>query len=207
MLIHRFYNELTELETNHIFCGEEVAGHYNILVIGTFNPSNESFPVNTNNAQWFYGRTEKNKFWYYFPQSLTGGSLHPKDGEQNIPTVWRTYCLQNRVIIIDLLKTIDQAPVLTNQKDRELDIRIHENLDNVSYFDVAAAFTGITFNKVIYSLAWSDERNLPKLVRIRDIVNNQLRAQGSINIPAQVIYCKAPWRNDSYDSWNNGINS
>lgn len=52
---HKFIEELNILETNGIFCGVPVKGSYRLLIIGTFNPDENSC-VKANNAEWFYGR-------------------------------------------------------------------------------------------------------------------------------------------------------
>ena len=205
MLIHRFINELSDIEQYKQFCGSEIPQNSSILIIGTFNANYQSYPVPSNNAEWFYGRTDKNKFWRYFPESLTGNSLHPQDGNTGGVVSWKQYCLTKRVVIIDMLKSIDNDQVLTSQKDRELDIRILPDLSNVSIFDIESAFHGITFEKVVYSLKWSDARNLPKLVEIRNDINSALIEQGTVRSMSQIKYCTAPWRNDAGPSWNNAL--
>lgn len=206
MLTHRFLENLLSLEQNQTFCGREVVGENRVLIIGTFNPNDESFPHPTNTAEWFYGRTSKNKFWHYFPTCLTNRSLHPNFVDNVGPDNWKDYCRDERVVIIDMIKIIDHQDLLTNQKDRELESRILQDLSNVQYFQIEQAFSNSTFEKVLYSLEWSDARNLPKLVRIRDLINTQLIRQGTINTYQQIKYCKAPWRNDSLISWQNAIN-
>jgi hypothetical protein len=206
MLTHRFINELTSLERDKIFCGQDIVGSQRVLIIGTFNPNNEAFPDPTNNAQWFYGRTLKNKFWYYFPKALTNQSLHPTTGHTGRVESWKEYCVHNGVVIIDMIKSIDHQEILTSQKDGELERRILPDLSNVQYFQVEQAFRNTTFDKVLYSLAWSDKRNLPNMVRIRDLINRQLIIQHTINNINQIKYCKAPWRNDALLSWQTALN-
>lgn len=60
-LYHRFISELNDLEQNQRFCGREITQQNNFLVIGTFNPDNNSC-LRTNDASWFYGR-KRNYFW------------------------------------------------------------------------------------------------------------------------------------------------
>lgn len=206
MLTHRFINELLDLEQNQTFCGQDIVGANRILIIGTFNPDDEAFPDPSNNAQWFYGRTNKNKFWHYFPTSLTNESLHPNTENYGGVESWKEYCIQQRVVIIDMIKTINHPEIITSQKDGELERRILQDLTNIQYFQVEQAFSNSRFDKVLYSLAWTDKRNLPNLVRIRDIINRQLIDQGTINSLDQIKYCKAPWRNDSLISWQNALN-
>ncbi len=38
---HKFLDELEELEQNQTFCGAPVAKSSRLLIVGTFNPSNE----------------------------------------------------------------------------------------------------------------------------------------------------------------------
>lgn len=205
MITHRFREELIRLEREKIFCNRNIELNNRVLVIGTFNPDNQSYPVESNNAEWFYGRIEKNKFWRYFPLALTGNSLHPLDGNNGGAFSWKEYCTTNRVVIIDMLKSIDHDLVLTSQKDGELEFRISEDLSNVSIFNIVEAFHGVTFEKVLYSLKWSDARNLPKLVEIRDGINRALLEIGVIRKMSQIKYCTAPWRNDAGPSWNNAL--
>lgn len=206
MINHRFYNELLNLERTQVFCGERLSGHYSLLIIGTFNPDDNSV-VCGNNAEWFYGRTEDNYFWRYLPQAHTGKSLHPIDGHLGGAASWRQYCLGNRVVIIDMIKQIDHPIPLPNFKDRSLNERISPKLQNVSVFDVVAAFDNITFSKVIYSLKWTDARNIPNLVSIRDKLNSKLVRQGSIRGGYDSFrYCKAPWYKNAYQPWYDAIN-
>ncbi len=205
MITHRFREELIRLEREKIFCNRNIELSNCVLVIGTFNPDYQSYPVESNNAEWFYGRTEKNKFWRYFPSALTGNSLHPQDDTIGGALSWKQYCVTNRVVIIDMLKSIDHDLVLTSQKDGELEFRISEDLSNVSIFNIAEAFHGVTFEKVLYSLKWSDARNLPKLVEIRNGINRKLLEIGVIRNMSQIKYCTAPWRNDAGPSWNNAL--
>jgi hypothetical protein len=206
MLTHRFIDELLTLERDQTFCGQDIVGENRVLIIGTFNPSDEAYPDPTNNAEWFYGRTSKNKFWHYFPNSLTNESLHPSREQNGGVESWKEYCRQQRVVIIDMIKTINHPEIITSQKDGELERRILPDLSNVDYFQIEQAFSNCTFDNVLYSLAWSDKRNLPKMVRIRDLINEQLIRQNTINSLNQIKYCKAPWRNDSLISWQNALN-
>jgi hypothetical protein len=207
MLTHRFIDTLVDLEKNQLFLGNRIIDkHLKVLVIGTFNPDFESYPDPSNNAAWFYGRTQKNKFWHYFPMALSRESLHPAYGWSGNTDSWKQYCNDNGVVIIDMLKAINNVENLTSQKDSELEYRIKPDLSNVEFFKVSDAFKSCTFEKVLYSLAWSDARNLPKLVKIRETINTQLLRQGTIKSLKQIRYCKAPWRNDSGSSWDDAIN-
>ncbi|WP_412560541.1 hypothetical protein [Winogradskyella sp. MIT101101] len=202
-LIHKFRNELIDIEENQNFCGEKIKQKSNILIIGTFNPDNQSC-VGQNNASWFYGRNQS-KFWRYFPNALTGNSLHPNDGIENVPEVWKSYCLKNGIVIIDLIKTINKAEILENFSDREVEHRISEDLSNTDYFDVKKAFKNINFERVVYSLRWTDNQ-IQKMRRIKNLVNQELIEIGSIQNLNQIKYCNTPSRNDAQNSWNEGVN-
>ena len=205
MLTHRFITELNNLEETSSFCDKGITGQNRVLVIGTFNPDNASYPDPSNDAEWFYGRTAKNKFWHYFPLALTGVSLHPSLGHRGRKDAWIKYCNENKVVIIDMIKSISHSELLTSQKDSELERRINPDLSNVNFFQVSKAFRQSTFDKVIYSLAWTEARKLPALVAIRDRINGQLQRQGTIQDMKQIRYCKAPWRNDAWSSWEEGL--
>lgn len=202
-ILHRYLNELESIEQNRIFCAKPINAKSNILIIGTFNPSDLSCQK-PNNAQWFYGRNQS-KFWRYFPTALTGQSLHPTDNHIGYPHTWKQYCLDNRVVIIDLIKTININDILPNFGDREVECKINHERTNTVHFDITSAFNGITFNKVLYSLTWSDNK-IQRLRHIRDIVNQSLLDNRCINNIQQIKYCLTPSRNDAYQSWNVAIN-
>lgn len=202
-IIHRYENELTALETDRVFCGELLQGNYNLLIIGTFNPNDESC-VKTNNATWFYGR-KQSKFWRYLPQALGQGSLHESDGNFDLPTVWRNYCVENRIVIIDLVKRIETDNILDDFGDDKVNTPIQADLGNVSPFNISAAFQGVSFNRVVYSLLWSDPR-IDRLIHIRNNTNQALLETRCIANLSQIKYAKTPSRNDTFDSWNNAIN-
>jgi hypothetical protein len=203
-IIHKFYEELVQLEENHFFCGKALNTNSNILIIGTFNPSNSSCQK-TNNAEWFYGR-KQSKFWRYLPSALTGESLHINDNPNVNVEIWKQYCLNNKIVIIDLIKLINSNELLPNFGDREVEMKIEVNLSNTNYFNISDAFKDIKFNKVIYSLNWSD-KNIYKLKEIRDIINQELIQNGCINNAQQIKYCKTPSRNDAYQSWYDALNN
>lgn len=202
-IVHRFLNELEELETNQTFCGHELHLDSNILIIGTFNPDNKSCEKH-NSATWFYGRRQS-KFWRYFPTALTGSSLHLNDIEGEHPKIWQDYCVKNRVVIIDLIKKINTGDILSDFGDKNVECKINFDLSNTEYQDIGRSFQGIKFNKVVYSLAWSDT-TIKRLKRIRDITNNSLMQNGCIQNINQIKYCLTPSRNNAGGSWNAAIN-
>lgn len=173
------------------------------MIVGTFNPSDESCEK-PNSAQWFYGRRQS-KFWRYLPTALTGQSLHPIDNPAGTPESWKQYCIGNKIVIIDLIKTININDILPNFGDREVECKINYDLTNTTRFDIRNAFNGITFNKVLYSLTWSDNK-IQRLRQIRNLINKSLLENGCINDISQIKYCLTPSRNDAYQSWYDAIN-
>jgi hypothetical protein len=201
-ITHRFIEDLLLLENSKTFCGNPVQGHYNILIIGTFNPNDEGH-VGGNAATWFYGRNQ-NKFWRYLPMALTNENLHPDQGV-NFPAIWKQYCFDHNIIIIDMIKNIHSNIPLENFSDREVNARINENLNNVDVFNIREAFKGITFDKVLYSLLWSDQTIL-SLIAIRNMINQSLLDTGCIQNINQIRFVKSPSRNDAAENWFDAIN-
>lgn len=203
-IVHKFINDLIELEERQSFCGSPIQRESNILFVGTFNPSDDSC-IPQNDATWFYGRN-RNKFWKYMPCALTGESLHPSDREIDTPQIWKDYCVNNKLVIIDLIKCIDVNDILLNFGDREVDSKINLDISNVDRFKAKIAFDGIQFKKVIYSLAWTD-RNIHHLTFLRDKLNCELVQLGCINDFNQIHYCLSPSinRGGAFESWFNAI--
>ena len=200
---HRYIDQLINIEQNRIFCDNPIVEESNILIIGTFNPSDASCEKE-NIATWFYGRNQS-KFWRYFPTALTGNSLHPNDGNNGHPQIWKDFCIENNIVIIDLVKSINVNDMLPNFGDRAVECKINHDLTNTEYFNIDLAFNGITFDKVLYSLTWTDNY-IPRLKRIRDIINASLLQNNCIHNVHQIKYCLTPSRNDAGPSWNNAVN-
>ncbi len=92
----------------------------NTLFIGTFNP--EWNECENNNAQWFYGRTQRNEFWYILPKifgedSLLGGNR----------LIWIEFCRRKNIAVTDILTSIDadvnvlaQREIVCKFKDDEI---------------------------------------------------------------------------------------
>ena len=205
-ITHKFINDLNEVEENQSFCGEAIDKKSKILFVGTFNPDSESC-MKENNATWFYGRNQ-NKFWRYMPNALTRNSLHGLDGNFNLPQDWKDYCVTNKLVIIDLVKSIEVDDVLENFGDRQVDCKINHTLTNVSAFEPQRAFHNIKFDKVVYSLTWADNQ-VQRLRQMRDTLNTNLLEMGVVNHENQIRYCLTPSRNDqsTIDSWSNAINN
>lgn len=202
-IIHRYIDELEAIEQQRIFCDAPINATSNILIIGTFNPSNESCKKD-NIAQWFYGRNQS-KFWRYFPTALVGQSFHPLDHHVGYPQTWKQFCIETKSVIIDMVKSIDINDILQNFGDRELESKVNHDLTNTNYFDITAAFQGITFKKILYSLTWSDNK-IQQLRQIRNAINQSLISNGCIQDLSQIKYCLTPSRNDAYQSWHDAIN-
>lgn len=204
-ITHKFIDELEEIELNQIFCNQPIEKNSKILVIGTFNPSKDSCRK-TNNALWFYGR---NNFWRCFPRALGDDSLHIDDNDEQLPLpqTWKDYCLKNKIVIIDMIKEIKTDEILQSFKDRELESNIAEDLSNVSIFNIEEAFKGVKFEKVIYSLKFSDNY-IKRLKKIKERINEHLLNNNCIQNFDQIKYCKSPSRNyhNLQESWTNAIN-
>jgi hypothetical protein len=203
-IIHRYIEDFNLLENNQLFCGATVNPTSKFLIIGTFNPDENSC-IKTNNAQWFYGR-KKNNLWRFLPQAMGIASLHLTDRPNVTVDDWKQFCIDQRVVFIDLIKRIETEDPLPDFGDNEVEARINDDLTNARRFDVTSAFTGITFERVIYSLSWSDKK-IKKLKKIRDLVNNSLIENGCIHDMQQIKYPNSPSRNDSFNDWNDAVNN
>jgi hypothetical protein len=203
-IIHRYIDELNELENNKTFCGEQLNQSCRFLIIGTFNPDANSC-TKTNNAEWFYGR-KKNNLWRFLPRALSLESLHLSDKPDVSITEWKQFCIDQRIVFIDLIKSVVTETPLPDFGDNEVEARISDNLNNTTIFNIESAFNGITFEKVIYSLSWSDSK-IKKMKRIRDMVNTNLMNTNCINDISQIKYPNSPARNDSFEDWNNAVNN
>lgn len=95
------------------------------LFIGTFNP--EWSKCDNNNAQWFYGRIQRNEFWCILPTIFGHPSLLAYNRDS-----WVNFCKKNEIAITDILSSIEA----------ELDNPNHLNAickfkdDDISNFDV-----------------------------------------------------------------------
>ena len=121
------------------------------------------------------------------------------------PQTWKQYCIDNKIVIIDLIKTININDILPNFGDREVECKINHDLTNTTHFDINNAFNGITFKKVLYSLTWSDNK-IQRLRQIRNLINRALLDNGCINNIQQIKYCLTPSRNDAYQSRHDAVN-
>lgn len=73
------------------------------LFIGTFNPG---CCQEKNNADWFYGRTERNMFWntlgYIYEQN-------PLLGTEGNPEQWKAFCKRRQLAVTDLITLVKKV--------------------------------------------------------------------------------------------------
>lgn len=207
---HRFIDELELIENSQQFCDERINPKCKLLIIGTFNPDDNSYEgKDVNDAKWFYGR-KKNNFWRYLPECLNSSSLHIK--EDYSTEDWKLFCIKNKIVIVDLIKEIKNKSKLEDFKDKRLNDRINDSMDNVIVFDFKSAFKNIKFEKVIYSRkGWCSGRDsdISKLIHIKCKVNDILLGNKIINDLNQIKYCPSPWqqRQTTQSQWNEAINT
>lgn len=156
------YTDLEVLE-NHPPIGE-----YEILIVGTFNGN-----MDGNLATWFYGRPE-NEFWCLFPRMLDKLSLHPVDCVESIDEltlVWKQFCKDNKIIIVDLFKDI--LIDLPNHADKYL-----AGLQANQYiaFDFEQAFANCKFKRVMFT--WKGMNN-DTLTNLKQQYINYFQLKGS----------------------------
>ena len=70
------------------------------LIVGSFSPQ---WPA-SNNAGWFYGRTDEICFWDVLPRLYGTPSLI-----NAAPADWKKFCHDNRIALTDLISAIDDA--------------------------------------------------------------------------------------------------
>jgi len=162
---HRFINELNSLEATPI------NGRFSTLVIGTFNSENQD-GLN-NDSLWYYGRCQ-NEFWYLFPQINGYQSLHQRDhpdiSPRQLSVKWKDYCLQNRVVIVDIFKSISTH--LTSHSDSVI-----ENPEQFVFFDYQTAFQQVQFNNILFT--WKSRTNKHILGRRKEEIHNWFSQKGS----------------------------
>jgi hypothetical protein len=115
---------VSKMSCNHKFINDlqlqYVDWEVKTLFIGTFNP--EWNECQNNNAQWFYGRTQRNDFWCILPSIHGNESLI--QGDRNL---WIEFCRKNSIGITDIIESIDadiqnasHRNAVCNFKDDEL---------------------------------------------------------------------------------------
>lgn len=135
---HKFrYTDLEVLEQNPL------TGNYHLLIVGTFNAD-----IPDNEAVWFYGRPE-NEFWCLLPRMMNDPTLHPIDRNEplvELSQVWRNYCREKRIIIVDIFKEV--FPEIHGHGDNELDhLQEHEFIA----FNFQQAFANASFDAVLFT--------------------------------------------------------
>lgn len=162
---HRFINELINLEETPI------NGTFNTLVIGTFNSENQDGL--DNDSLWYYGRCQ-NEFWYLFPQIHGHQSLHQRDhpdiSPRQLSIQWRDYCLENRVVIVDIFKSISTH--LTNHSDSVI-----ESPEQYQFFDYQKAFQQAHIRNVLFT--WKVRTSKHILGRRKEEMHNWFSQRGS----------------------------
>jgi hypothetical protein len=140
------------------------------------------------------------------------GTFNPNNGAGNLNNnaEWfygrlKDYCTHNGIVIIDLIKRININELLFDFSDRGVNAVIEPDLNNVEYFNVGNAFNGVTFNKVIYSLKWTDQ-TIANLITIRNIINNQLLENNCIQEFNQIKYAPTPSKGEAFNGWNDAVN-
>jgi hypothetical protein len=184
---HKFIEDLNAIEIQRIFANRSIKGKNKILIVGTFNPSEESIvDGKINSAEWFYGRG-KNNLWRYLPQSF--GSESIKDCEK---IKWIEFCNENNIVIIDLIKSFNSDSKLLTFSDKEIQKKILLKGANVKYFNFKNAFKYSKFENVIFTRkTWGREISEFNIIRVNLI--NYLLKNHSIKSENNIIYCPAPW--------------
>jgi hypothetical protein len=113
---------------------------------------------------------------------------------------------------VDLLKEIRHNQPLEDFKDKRLDFRINENLDNAVVFDFLNAFSGVKFERVIYTRkGWNPatELDILKLIQIKNSVNEILLRHKIVDDLDKIKYCPAPWqrRKVTQQQWCHAIHN
>lgn len=102
------------------------------LFIGTFNP--EWNVCSNNNAEWFYGRTQRNDFWCILPTVHSCNNLITGNRSS-----WIEFCRSNSIAITDIIESIDadinipsHQLAVCNFKDDELE-NFNITVNNIPY--------------------------------------------------------------------------
>ena len=195
---HKFINELIKLEKSNIFAGRTIIGQNKLLVVGTFNPT-ENMVCKPNDAEWFYGR-KANNLWRYIPEGMIDKSLKEHKKED-----WIKFCKNNKIVIIDLVKSASSNQKLNSFSDKEVEFLISKKESNTSYFDSKEAFRNCNFDFVVFTRKnW--ESTIPALLKAKEsLIKNLLELKAIKSIEKQIIYCPAPWGNFKKiaEEWSN----
>lgn len=185
---HKFINELINLENSNIFAERSIIGQNKLLIVGTFNPS-ENMVCKRNDAEWFYGR-KANNLWRYIPEAIINKSL-----KENKKEDWIKFCYNYKIVIIDLVKSANSNQKLNSFSDEELEYIISQNNSKPKFFNSNHAFNKCKFEYVIFTRKiWDNKTPMLKKAK-EELVNNLLRLESISSIEDQIIYCPAPWGN------------
>jgi len=190
MTIHKFIiSDLEYLENN------PPVGKHHLLVVGTFNAD-----INGNEAKWFYGRPG-NEFWCLLPRMMDEPTLHPVDRVESLDElveVWKIYCKNKRIIIVDLFKTISTE--LKDHNDKEFaKLKVME----YSLFDFKKAFLNSTFDGILFTWKGGEEKNT--LTSIKKEYETFFESKGSkimhmltpaLTYPKPRSFKLAQWKNE-----------
>jgi hypothetical protein len=98
------------------------------LIVGTFNPA---WP-DSNNAQWFYGRTRNNYFWDVVPR-LFGDIRNLRKGTNRNPETWKRFCHDHQIALTDIIYSIYDANPLNDE--HKIILRSYLDSSIVDYFE------------------------------------------------------------------------
>jgi hypothetical protein len=195
---HKFIGELKKLEQEKIFANRSIIGQNKLLIVGTFNPSADMV-YKPNDAEWFYGR-KANNLWRYIPEGIIDKSLKEKQKKD-----WIKFCNNNKIVIIDLVKSACSNQKLNSFSDIDLESLISRNNSQPIFFDSKQAFNKCKFEYVIFTRKIWDSK-IPMLKKTKEeLINNLLKLESISSIENQVIYCPAPWGNFAKraEEWSN----
>jgi hypothetical protein len=195
---HKFIGELKKLEQEKIFANRSIIGQNKLLIVGTFNPS-ACLKCKKNNAEWFYGR-KANNLWRYIPEAIINKSLKEHKKED-----WIKFCNNNKIVIIDLVKSARSNQKLNSFSDKDLESLISRINSKPIFFDSKQAFNQCKFDYVIFTRKIWDSK-IPMLKKAKEeLINNLLKLESIKSIENQIIYCPAPWGNfkKRAEEWSN----
>jgi len=187
---HKFIDELIQLEKSKIFAGRSIIGHNKLLIMSNNNPA-ANMVCKLNDADWFYGR-KANNLWRYIPEGIIDKSL-----KEHKKKDWKNFCKNNKIVIIDLVKSARSYQKLKSFSDKDLEFLISRNNSKPLFFDSIKAFKKCKFDYVVFTRKIWDSKT-PILKRAKEeLINNLLQIESISSVENQIIYCPAPWGNFS----------
>lgn len=195
---HKFIDDLIKLEKEQTFSGRSIIGRNKLLVVGTFNPE-DNMVCKKNEAEWFYGRNANN-LWKYMPEAMINRSLKGLKKKD-----WIKFCTNNKVVIIDLVKTFNANQKLKSFSDKEVESLISKKESSTIYFNSKDAFRNCNFDFVVFTRKnW--ESTLPNLLNAKEsLIKDLIELKAIKSTDNQIIYCPAPWGNFTKraEEWSN----